>query len=185
MNKLYLDFDGCITSSVEKICEMYNEDFKDHPKFKPAKWWEVNKWDMKDECPLANSELIESYFCEERFFTNLKFMDNAKKVIELLTEQFEITVVTLGYKNNLDLKEKWLKENLPCIHKHILLNFNEHNNKIKVDMSGTTFIDDNSNYLKHSNAEFKICFGDIYSWNESWEGVRCHNWYDVGRLLLL
>ena len=50
-------------------------------------------------------------------------------------------------------------------------------------MRNSVFIDDSKKNLEASNAELKVLFGDDYSWNEGYEGLRCYNWYDVERSL--
>lgn len=43
-------------------------------------------------------------------------------------------------------------------------------------MSGSLFIDDSAHNLTTSNAEIKICFGEIYPWNKNWDGKHYWNW---------
>lgn len=43
-------------------------------------------------------------------------------------------------------------------------------------MSGSLFIDDSAHNLTTSNADTKICFGEIYSWNKEWNGKRYWDW---------
>lgn len=50
-------------------------------------------------------------------------------------------------------------------------------------MSNGIFIDDSYNNLITSNAMINICFGDIYTWNKDWQGIRCKNWHDVNDFL--
>lgn len=49
-------------------------------------------------------------------------------------------------------------------------------NKSHIDMSGSLFIDDSAHNLETSNAEIKICFGEIYPWNKNWDGKHYWNW---------
>jgi hypothetical protein len=56
-------------------------------------------------------------------------------------------------------------------------------NKSEVDMSDGILFDDRVANLINSNAKTKVCFGDIYSWNRNWDGIRCANWHDVEKFL--
>lgn len=183
--KIYLDFDGCITNSIKKICEMYNEDYRDCNIFKPAKWYLVNTWSFEDQCPLASRDEIDDYFNQKRFFDNkLEFMENAEEVINKLSEHFDIYVVSMGNEKNLTYKEGWLENNLPYIKGFIGCNFDEVSDKSHIDMSGEIFIDDSANNLETSNSELKILYGDIYSWNKNYKGIRKFNWYEVYEFLV-
>ena len=30
-----------------------------------------------------------------------------------------------------------------------------------------------------SIVSYKVCFGDVYPWNEDWKGERSYNWMDI------
>jgi len=110
-------------------------------------------------------------------------MDNAKKVLETLSEKYEICVVSLGTYSNLKLKEKWLYEKLPFLHL-IGCCTDEVSNKSHIDMSDGFLIDDNIDMLRTSNAKYNIAFGKVLSWNEDWAGIRCLDWREVKKLLM-
>lgn len=179
--KLYLDFDGTIVNTIAAITSLYNEDFKYYDNFSPIKWWEVNTWKF-EECNCATSEYINEYFNQQRFFDKLTYMDWAKEVLDELRRDYEITVVSIGDKPNLRAKEIWIQENLPYC-KFICVNFDEHKDKSHIDMSEGILLDDSINNLATSNALVNICFGDVYPWNEKWDGIRCNNWTDVKKFL--
>jgi 5'(3')-deoxyribonucleotidase len=182
--KLYVDFDGVIVNTVANIVTMYNEDFKYYKKFKPVKWWEVNTWDFV-ECECATKEYINTYFNQSRFFDRLTYMDWAKETLDELKNDYEIIIVSSGYSPNLRAKEMWIKGHLPYC-KFIGVNLKEYKDKSHIDMSdGSVFIDDSMSNLITSNALINICFGDVYSWNEKWEGFRCKNWIDVKEFLAM
>lgn len=181
IHKLYLDFDGCIVDTISSIVDLYNEDFKYYKKFKPVKSYEINTWNF-EECNCATAEYINTYFNQQRFFDRLNYMDWAKEVLDKLKEKFEITIVSSGYSPNLIAKDIWIRNNLPFC-KFIGVNLKEYKDKSHIDMSGGIFIDDSMSNLATSNAWFNICFGDVYSWNEEWKGIRCYNWNDVYQLL--
>ena len=176
-SKIFLDYDGCIVNTIKCICSLYNEDFQYYKNFIHINWWEVNTWSFT-ECNCATPEYINTYFNQQRFFDRIEYMDWAEKILDILKEDFEITIVSSGYSPNLIAKEKWVKEHLPyCI--FIGVNLKEYKDKSHIDMSDSIFIDDSVNNLETSNAAIKICFGDEYPWNNKWKGIRCANWHEV------
>lgn len=182
--KLYIDFDSTIVNSIKRICEMYNEDYKDKPNFKFARWEYVEKFNFSDQCNLAKDGVVKKYFNTKRFYQGLEFMESAKEIIELLSQKFDIYVPSLGYTTNLKYKNIWLKENLSCIKKFIPCHFNLCKDKAHIKMSNSILIDDNAGILITSDADLKICYGDLYDWNKNWDGNRCWNWTEVYDFLM-
>ena len=172
--------DGCIVNTIAAIASLYNEDFQYYKDFQHVNWIDINTWDFL-ECNCADTKCINAYFNQPRFFDRLEYMDNAKEVLNRLKEEYDITVVSMGYSPNLRGKEIWIKKHMPYA-KFIGVNFNEYDNKEHIDMSDGYYFDDNVKKL-HTNAIENICFGDIYSWNDNWKNKRCHNWYDIERFL--
>ena len=107
----------------------------------------------------------------------------AYEVIEELRKEYNIKIVSHGYSPNLLQKEKWVNDCLPGI-EFIGVNWKTHSDKSHIDMSDGIFFDDSAKNLITSNAKETICFGDIYSWNDWWEGKRINNWIDVHEYLL-
>lgn len=179
--KLYLDFDGVICNTIKTIVKLYSEDFKYYKKFEPIDWSEVETWDFT-ELEAAKPEYIDTYFNQQRFFDNVEWMPWAKDIIEKLSEIYDIKVCSAGYYPNLVGKVNWLEKNMPYA-EFIGVNFKNYSDKSHVDMSDGIFIDDSAKNLITSNAETKICFGDVYEWNKDWDGIRCANWHDVWELI--
>ena len=181
--KLFVDFDNTIVNSIKRICELYNDDFRYYPDFRHIEWTEVTTWGFK-ELSCADTDYISTYFGQPRFFDCLEYMDYAYEVLDELVEKFDIYIVTMGTEQNLKIKEEWINNSeFGGRVKFIGLNFNDYIDKSAIDMSGGIIIDDEIRYLKSSNADVKICFGDTYEWNKDWDGIRCHNWMDVLRYL--
>ena len=176
--KIYCDLDGVVFNTIECICKMYNDEFKNHPAFEKIQWWEINTWDF-EECKLTTKKHINMYFNKKKFFENVKMMNNTKIVIDNLYKQgFKIIFVSMGAKQNLDLKKKWIKKNFPYA-KFIGCDLRKYKDKSHINMKKSIIIDDSSQNLFSSNAEYKILFGEFYTWNIDWEGRRCRFWEDV------
>ena len=179
--KIYCDFDSTICNTIKAIVDLYNEDFKYYKKYEYIHWTDIRTWDFL-ECNCAKPEYINTYFNQQRFFDRVEFMDNAEEVLKRLSKRYEIIIVSLGFSPNLKGKEYWIKEHMPYA-KFIGVNMKKYKNKNHIDMSdGLLYIDDKSCNL-NTNAEYQVCFGDIYDWNEDWEGKRCFNWYEVEKYL--
>lgn len=178
---LYIDYDGCIANSIKAICEMYDEDYWAYKAYKKVDWSEINSWNF-DELELASKEEIDDYFNQQRFFNRVEFMPWADFILRRLSSYFNITIVSMGNSDNLAYKKLWCKIKLPFAD-YIGINFNDYSDKAHIDMSDGIFIDDVVANLNTSNAQKKICFGDKYSWNQDWDGIRCANWFDVWKLI--
>lgn len=178
--KIYCDFDNTIINATKIITDIYNSEFQFHPKFKPAKWYLVDKYDFSDQCPLLKKEMLMNYFDSEKFFDNIEYMENAYEILLKLSDKFDIFIISLGNERNLELKDNWIKENIPFIKGFIPCNFNKTDDKSHIDMSdGGILIDDCSKNLFTSSASLNILYGDSYSWNNDWDGIHKWNWYEV------
>lgn len=182
--KLFLDVDGVIIDSIKAYCDTYNKLYQSHPDFKPALWYECEKWDLKDVAPLVKNS--EDLFSNPLFFKYANFINgNTKEIIEKLNDKYHIIICSIGTQENISYKSLWLKENLPFIKDYIFLV----NDGCKMDKSiinmgkNSIFIDDVVSNLDSSNAQYKIIFGDEYEWNKTNKYHRCFNWIDVDYLL--
>ena len=174
--KLYVDFDGVIVNTIEAIVHLYNEDFKYYRNFKYILPEQIKTWDFI-ECSCASREYINTYFNQQRLFDKLNFMPGAYNILKKFALSNEVIIVSSGFSPNLKAKEQWIKKYLPFCD-FIGVNLKKYSDKSHIDMSGegNIFIDDSANNLITSNCENKICFGDIYTWNEEWKGKRCWDW---------
>lgn len=182
--KLFLDVDSTIIDSIKAYCHTYNQAFKYHPNFIEAKWWLVENWDLRDQCPLVLN--VNDMFASETFFDYAEFINgNTKEIIEELCNKYNVITCSIGTIRNIQLKLDWLNENIPCIKNHIML-IKDINTMSKetVNMQDSIFVDDVKSNLDSSNAMAKICFGDTYNWNKDWTGLRAINWSDIGGILL-
>ncbi len=179
---IYVDVDGVILNTVKAIVDIYNEDFSCYRNYKYVNWWDIDSWGF-DELTLASKEYIDQLFNQPRFFNKVELMPWVEQVLEELHKKYKIVIVTMGEYANLKIKKDFLKEYIP-FDKFISLNIHEHYDKFSVDMSDGILIDDNQLMLKSTNSIADICFGEEYSWNRDWKGIRTVNWQEVKKLLL-
>lgn len=181
MRKIYVDFDGTIVNSIKAITDLYNEDFQYYEDYKYINWVDIETWGF-DECNCATPEYINTYFNQQRFFDIAEYMDNAKEVLERLKDEYEIIVASFGNLPNLVAKEKWIKTHMPYA-EFVGVDMKMFPDKSHINMNNGVFIDDCTKNLITSNAQYKICFGDYYQWNNTWNGDRCFNWCDVEKYI--
>lgn len=182
--KLFADFDSTIVSSLEAYVKCYNILYNQHPNFIKADSEKVQRYDLKDQCPLIESPL--SIFKHPLFFQLLEFMPNAEEIIKQLTEKYQVIICTIGCWDNIYHKTQFIKNRMPYIKDAVLLT----NNGIKMDKSivsmgdDSIFLDDIISNLISSDSGRKILYGKKYDWNKEWAGEHCLNWLEVGNKLL-
>lgn len=168
--KLYLDIDGVIINTIKCIVSLYNQDFYYYKNFQRIDPEDIKTYDFS-ECKCATKEYINTYFNTKRFFDNVEFMDNAKEIIYMLNNFYNIILVSHGFSPNLKAKEEWVNYNFPFV-KFIGVNLKQSNDKSSVDMSNGIFVDDKVANLISSNAKEKIIFGEEYPWNTKDNGYK-------------
>lgn len=174
---LYVDFDGVIVNTIQCIVKLYNDDHGYCKDFIPVNWIDVDTWKF-EELNLEPYSVIDRYFSQPRFFRHVKWMDNAEEILQRLSKQFDIKVVSIGTRENLIGKQLWMLKNMPYA-KLIPVLIGEDEDKSDVDMSDGILFDDSISNLISCNAKYKVCFGEEYSWNKDWDGDRCVNWRDA------
>ncbi len=117
--------------------------------FEFVNWEDMQEYNVMKYCTLAQ-DFYKSLFELPLFFDWLQFLNNnTKYLINMLTQKYDIHIVTIGTPNNIELKAMWIKENLPSV-KNLIFLSNEGNkhDKSLIDMSGGIFIDDNSSLMR-------------------------------------
>jgi 5'(3')-deoxyribonucleotidase len=181
MKRIFMDFDGVIVNSRKAYCDTYSQLYANCENYTHPNWKCVEEWDLSKMCPLSKEDL----FGHDLFFYDLEFMNGAKLKIESLSSKFDIIICTIGTYDNVSKKSQWIKHKLPVIKKTIFINNgSNHMDKSIIDMRNSIIVDDVSNNLHKSNAEVKICFGEVFKWNEDWEGTRCYTWGELHKELM-
>jgi len=188
--RLFCDFDNTLVQTTSAFCSVYSQIYKNHPDYKTPNYKAVNKWDFGDELPLLKGvKEVEEIFGMKELFNNLELINhNTYDILKELSNKYEIILISIGSFSNIKHKTIWVDNNLPFITEAMFLV----NKNCKMDKSllnaigeGNIFIDDvESNLNSVTTVERKICFGDIKSWNENWQGERTFNWTDIANKLL-
>lgn len=177
IKRIAIDLDGVVFDSITQICNLYNYDFQYYPGFTPVEPENIQTWDF-DELTCASRTYIDQYFCQPRFFKDIKLMKCASWIINKLADEFEIVFVSSGRIPNLKLKELWKQEYFPFA-RLIGVDRDHHEDKAHIQLQDAVFIDDVTKNLETSNAPIKICYGEVYPWNQDWTGLRCETWSEL------
>lgn len=177
--KLFIDFDNTIANSSEVIVDMLNEHFDKNENFE-----KLRKYDFSDLFPECSYWDIEKFFNSDEMFERLKIFPNMIETVDAFKDLFdEISIVTIGTKDNLENKKRFLKENNLELTFYGIEN-NGRSDKSSVDMHNGVFIDDHIGCLHSSNAKIKILMKNVE--NGEWNKVEpnddiyvVNNWYEV------
>lgn len=177
--KLFIDFDNTIANSSEVIVDMLNEHFDKNENFE-----KLRKYDFSDLFPECSYWDIEKFFNSDEMFGRLKIFPNMIETVDAFKDFFdEISIVTIGTKDNLENKKRFLKENNLELTFYGIEN-NGRSDKSSVDMHNGVFIDDHIGCLHSSNAKIKILMKNVE--NGEWNKVEpnddiyvVNNWYEV------
>lgn len=177
--KLFIDFDNTIANSSEVIVDMLNEHFDKNENFE-----KLRKYDFSDLFPECSYWDIEKFFNSDEMFERLKIFPNMIETVDAFKDFFdEISIVTIGTKDNLENKKRFLKENNLELTFYGIEN-NGRSYKSSVDMHNGVFIDDHIGCLHSSNAKIKILMKNVE--NGEWNKVEpnddiyvVNNWYEV------
>lgn len=183
----FLDFDLTIADSISAFCDAYNILYKDHPEFQPADPNKITSYDFRCICPLLKTKEDKfAIWSNKILFEHMKLIDeNTYDVLIGLNEKYRLIICSIGTPKNIAYKSLWLEENLPFIQDYVLLADKSCvMSKSFVNMEGSLFMDDIPSNLESTNAEVKVLFGKIYSWNKGWRCEHLFNWKEVGERFL-
>lgn len=178
---IFIDFDDTITMSVENVVRIVNKRFG-----KDVKAEDIKEWDFSDVYPDIPLKDIVDIFGEDEFFQTLRLKQDVLPTLRRYGQYNTITIVSKVDMVAMKRKNDWIKEHLIDI--GINLNFRGiplGKSKGIVDMSGGIMIDDNAEFLKETNAKYKILYKCNRKFDEEqdWDGYVVHNWKELDALL--
>lgn len=184
MKKIFIDFDNVIVNSTYVVTKILNKKYN-----KNVEWEDIRSYDFSDKFPETNKNEILEIFNSDEFFMLAKqsIYFNSKKVIEKLSKDFDVFILTIGTPMNIKLKIDFLKENFPFISKYIMILMDN----VKMDKSiinmrkEDIIIDDVYSNIESSSAGNRILFsyGGIQTeWNEYGKYMELTNtWREIER----
>ena len=178
---IFIDFDDTITMSVENVVRIVNKRFG-----KNVKAENIKEWDFSDVYPDIPLKDIVDIFGEDEFFQTLRLKEDVLPTLRRYGQYNTITIVSKVDIVTMKRKNDWIKEHLIDI--GININFRGiplGKSKGIVDMSGGIMIDDNAEFLKETNAKYKILYKCNRKFDEEqeWDGYVVHNWKELDALL--
>ncbi len=167
--RILVDFDQTIVPSSEVIFEVYKQETGYEGEYNPN-----HSWNFEGLLPKEYVPREINLFCEKVFYDNLKPFPNAIRVLEELSKDNEVIIVTKHNVKGREYKTKWVEDNLPFAK----LVYTETFDKSCVE--GSILIDDKLECLESvkDSVKYRICYGN-YMWNTEWDGTRCLDWLSV------
>lgn len=173
---IFLDIDGVIFHSCQAMIDILNERYGGS--FKGS---DVTSWDFQCCYPNMTSQEIENTFADPKFFDIVNPIDGALEFMDRYRDK--IVIVTKAVTDNFIHKRKWFDEHgysdvpiiaVPLGMSKSIINMNN------ID-GWSLFIDDSTNNLNDSNADFKIQFREYNNdkeraWQKGWDELRMYKW---------
>lgn len=159
---IYIDFDDTITMSIENIVRIVNKRYKKNINHK-----DISKWDFSDVCPDISLKEIVNIFGEEEFFNTLHLKPNVLPVLRKYSKYNNIIIVSKVSLEAMKRKSNWVRIHLidigiPIQFRGVSLR----RSKGDIDMSDGIMIDDNTNFLRETNAKYKIFYKNNRKFDE-------------------
>ena len=178
---IYIDFDDTITSSVENVVRIINKRYN-----RNVKPQDIGMWDFSDVYPDIPLEDIVSVFGEKEFFKTLKLKNDVIPTLRRYGKYNNLIIVSKV--DGIAIKEKydWIKEHLMDI--GIDIEFRGiplGKSKGIIDMSDGIMIDDNAQFLKETNAKYKILYkcDRAFDDTQDWVCYTVSSWKELNKLL--
>ncbi len=176
---IFIDIDGVIFRSCQAMIDILNERYGGN--FDGS---DVTSWNFQCCYPNMTSKEIEDTFNDPKFFDIVKPIDGALKFMDRYRDK--IILVTKASVENYAHKRKWFDDrgfgSIPII--ALPLNVS----KGFIDMQNCTefynyslFIDDSTNNLQETNADYNIMFKEYddqkeREWQKGWDGLVMYQW---------
>ena len=174
---IYIDFDDTITASVDNVVRIINKRYN-----RNVKPQDIGKWDFSDVYPDIPLEDIVGVFGEKEFFKTLKLKNDVIPTLRRYAKYNNLIIVSKV--DGIAIKEKynWIKEHLMDIgFRGIPLG----KSKGIIDMADGIMIDDNAQFLKETNAKYKILYkcDRAFDDTQDWDGYTVSSWKELNKLL--
>lgn len=178
---IYIDFDDTIASSIDNVVRIINKRYN-----RNVKPQDIGKWDFSDVYPDIPLENIIGVFGEKEFFKTLKLKNDVIPTLRRYGKYNHLIIVSKV--DGVAIKEKydWIKEHLMDI--GIDIEFRGiplGKSKGIIDMSDGIMIDDNAQFLKETNAKYKILYkcDRAFDDTQDWGGYTVSSWKELNKLL--
>ena len=180
MIKIACDLDNVILDSPKTIINLYNELYE-------------NKLEYNDDVELGwkfepliktDKELAELFklFDHPRFYDKAITYKNAIKVINELSMQNDICIISKHMDSRKPLTQDWIYKTFPTIKLIFVDNFEDKGQALK-EFGADIIIDDRVDALESCiDIPYRICFGN-YQWNSFYNGLRANDWKELNKMI--
>lgn len=178
---IYIDFDDTITSSVENVVRIINKRYNRNVNVE-----DIGLWDFSDVYPDIPLKDIVDVFGEEEFFKTLKIKPDVIPTLRRYGKYNNLIIVSKVDMLIIKDKYDWIKEHLVDIGINVVFRgIPLRKSKGIIDMSGGIMIDDNADFLKETNAKYKILYKCNRKFDEQqdWDGYTVSSWKELDNLL--
>lgn len=157
--KILIDFDNCISNSAETVVNLYKKEYKKKDITYNSKEieWDFTPYILKEHLSWALRR-----FTSQEFYDNLELMPNCKEVLERLSKEHELIIVTKKHPDGVSMNDQWIRNNLPFIERVVYLRQDSFDKSL---IQGDIIIDDKIEcMLGDQDRKFGLLFGD-YTYN--------------------
>ena len=179
ISHIFLDIDGVIFHSCQAMIDILNERYGGN--FDGS---DVTSWNFQCCYRGMTSEEIEDTFNDPKFFDIVKPIDGALEFMDRYRNK--IVLVTKANIENYALKRKWFDDrgfkDIPMIALPLNVSKGFIDMQNCVGLHGySVFIDDSTNNLQETNADYEIMFKEYNDkkereWQKGWDGLVMYQW---------
>lgn len=174
MKRIAIDMDDVMSDTSGRKIEWYERDFGVKLDRSQMKGMYVSQF-----VPKEHQKIVSDYSNHPDFFWNFGIIPECQRVVEALTEKYEVFIVTaaIPFPNSYNAKYEWLREHFPFFDIRNIV-FCGHKYMIDADF----MIDDHAyNFEKFKGKG--LLFTCEHNMNET-RYERVDNWFDVENVLL-
>jgi 5'-nucleotidase len=166
LKTLLIDMDSVIVDLMTEWHRRYNEQYEDDLSVERVLSWETERF-VKPEC----GEKVYDILDEPGLFRHLPPQPDAVSVLERLSREYDILIVTSSRTHAYTEKEQWVEEHLPFIGRHNLI-FAHRKDMIRGDL----LFDDAPHNLQAFAATGRVAVAMDYPYNRDVNVPRVQNW---------
>ena len=172
--RIAIDIDNVILDTPATIINLHNKLNENKLDYKQGDslGWKFEPLIKTDE---GLAELFK-LFDHKDFYNDPIVFDNAIEIINQLSMQNEITIISKHMESRKPLTMEWIYRVFPTVELVFVDNFED---KGKILNGFDIILDDRLDALESCNSLVKYCivYGD-YHWNRQYEGLRVNNWLE-------
>ncbi|HLR11608.1 MAG TPA: 5'-3'-deoxyribonucleotidase [Sporosarcina sp.] len=111
MERIAIDMDEVMSHFSKKCLQLFNKQYKESYTVDHLHGKLLNDLDPRF------AESVPNFLTEDDFFINLDVVEGSQKVIQQLTERYEVYIVTaaMEFPSSMGPKYKWLKKHFPFL----------------------------------------------------------------------